>query len=209
VVPAQICQGPGVGRPIHELTLAELKKIECGTLRHPNYPTQQAAPGTRIPTLDEVFSLAPRGRFDFNIETKIFASKPELTPPPQRFVELVLAEIRKHRLEERVILQSFDFRTLRAMKKLEPRIRLSALDETGGRSFPEVAREAGAGIVSPHFRLVTPEGVAAAHAAGLQVVPWTANEPAQWEKLAAAKVDGIISDDPARLIEWLKARKLR
>jgi glycerophosphoryl diester phosphodiesterase len=107
-------------------------------------------------------------------------------------------------------VQSFDFRTLEAMKRRNPRVRLSALfepRETG--DLVKRTLEAGAAILSPHFRLVTPELVAAAHAARLQVVPWTANEPALWEKLAAAGVDAIISDDPAALLAWLKQRKLR
>jgi len=56
---------------------------------------------------------------------------------------------------------------------------------------------------------VTPEKVAAAHAGGLEVVPWTVNSPADWDKLIAAKVDAIISDDPAELIAYLKAKGLR
>ena len=80
-----------------------------------------------MPTLDEVFALAPKGKFLFNIETKISAQRPELAPPPEEFVRLVLAAIRKHHLESRVVLQSFDFRTLHEMKKLAPEIRLSAL----------------------------------------------------------------------------------
>jgi glycerophosphoryl diester phosphodiesterase len=56
---------------------------------------------------------------------------------------------------------------------------------------------------------VTAEKVRAAHAAGLQVVPWTANTPEDWERLADAGVDAIISDDPARLISYLKRRGLR
>ena len=109
-----------------------------------------------------------------------------------------------HHLEARVILQSFDFRTLLAMKKLAPEIRRSALYEGPARDFVQIAKEAGAQIVSPNIRLVTPEQVAAAHAAGLQVVPWTANTPQEWDRLIAAKVDAIISDDPAALIAHLK-----
>jgi glycerophosphoryl diester phosphodiesterase len=108
-----------------------------------------------------------------------------------------------------VILQSFDFRTLHAMKKLAPEIRLSALYEKGPDSFVEIARRAGAQIVSPEASLVTPKQVEAAHAAGLQVVPWTANTPAEWDALIAARVDAIISDDPAALIAYLKEKKLR
>jgi glycerophosphoryl diester phosphodiesterase len=117
--------------------------------------------------------------------------------------------VRKHRLEKRVILQSFDFRTLRAMKELAPEIRLSALVEKDNREFTEIAREAGAGIISPQFELVTPAKTKAAHAAGLEVVPWTANDPADWQRLVDAGVDAIISDNPEALIEWLRQRGLR
>jgi len=35
------------------------------------------------------------------------------------------------------------------------------------------------------------------------VIPWTANTPADWDRLIAAEVDGIITDDPAALIAHL------
>jgi glycerophosphoryl diester phosphodiesterase len=209
VLPAATCQGPpGLSAVIRELTLEQLRQWDCGSRKNPAYPKQQPVPGTKAPTLDEVFALAPGGRFQFNIETKIFRDKPEYTPPPEEFARLVLAAIRRHRIEKRVIVQSFDFRTLQAMKKLAPEIRLSALIERWC-DFVEAAREAGAGIISPQFRLVTADQVKAAHAAGLEVVPWTANEPGEWEALAAAGVDAIITDDPAELIAWLKRHGLR
>ncbi|MEO7653318.1 MAG: glycerophosphodiester phosphodiesterase [Bryobacteraceae bacterium] len=205
----EICKGPGAPRAIRALTFAELRQWDCGALRNPKYPRQTPAPGTPMPSLDEVLALAKRGSFSFNIETKIFKDHPEYTPSPERFAELVLASVRKHHLTSRVILQSFDFRTLHAMKKLEPSMRLSALYEKGERSFVDVAKEAGASIISPQFTLVTPEKVKAAHAARLQVVAWTANTPAEWDALIRAKADAIISDDPAGLIAHLKERKLR
>ena len=178
-------------------------------MTNPLFPKQQAVPGTRMPTLDEVFALAPRGNFDFNLETKISPKRPELTPSPEEFARLVLEQIRKHKLEKRVILQSFDFRTLVAMRKLAPEIRLSALTATDQRDFAAIAAEAAnAEIVSPQFQLVTPEKVAAAHKAGIQVVPWTADKPADWDNLIAAKVDAIISDDPVALLAYLKAKGL-
>jgi glycerophosphoryl diester phosphodiesterase len=201
------CAGPKEHVAIRELTLAELKQYDCGARKNPAYPKQKAIPGTRIPTLDEVFALAPRGRFHFNIETKIFRSKPDYTPSPEEFTRLVLDVVRRHKLERRVILQSFDFRTLHAMKKLAPEIRISALFEGAPRDFVEVAREAGAQIVSPNYTLVTKEQVEGAHKAGLQVVPWTANTEQDWEKLIGAGVDAIISDDPAELIAYLKRRR--
>ena len=148
----------------------------------------------------------PRGKFLFNIETKSFPDHPELTPPPEEFARLVLAVVRKHHLESRVVLQSFDFRTLHAMKKLAPEIRRAALWEGRPRSFVEIGKEAEAQIVSPQFRLVTPEQVKAAHAAGFEVLPWTPNAPVEWKRLVDAGVDGIITDDPAALIAFLSPR---
>jgi glycerophosphoryl diester phosphodiesterase len=198
-----ICSGPKEHPGIRELTLAEVRQYDCGSKKNPLYPKQKPVPGTRIPTLDEVFALAPRGKFDFNIETKISRTAPELAPPPEEFARLVLDVIRKHRLENRVMIQSFDFRTLHAMKKLAPEIRLSALYDGEPRDFVAIAQEAGATIVSPQYRLVTREQVDRAHAAGLRVVPWTANSPADWRKLIDAGVDAIITDDPAELIRYL------
>ena len=205
-----VCKGPQETAVIHQLTLAQVREWDCGAIQNPRFSTQQTVPGTRMPTLDDVFRLAPRGTFDYNIETKIFPDKPEYTPSPEEFARMVLAKIREYKLEKRAILQSFDFRTLVAMRKLAPEIRLSALFERDQREFPAIAADAGsAGIVSPEYHLVTPAKVEAAHKAGLQVVPWTANEEADWARLVEAKVDAIITDDPARLIAYLKSKGLR
>lgn len=205
------CTGPANAktRVIREMTLAELRQWDCGAKANPGFPKQQAVPGTRVPTLDEVYALASRGAFEFNVETKIFPQRPSVTPAPERFAELMLAAIRKHKLERRVIVQSFDFRTLQVLRQRAPEVRLSALLSFPMQDFVASAHDAGAIIVSPNVKLVTQEKVKAAHAAGLQVVPWTANTPEEWKMLVDAGSDAIISDDPAALIAWLKVRKLR
>jgi glycerophosphoryl diester phosphodiesterase len=197
------------GIAIRWLSYSELSRYDCGAVRHPDFPRQVPVPGSRIPTLDEILRMAAPSRVEFNIETKISGTRPELAPAPDRYVALVLQLLQKHRLEARTILQSFDFRPLLAMKRLHPQMRLAALDETGKFDFVTLARQAQAQIVSPRWDLVTPSKVAAAHAAGLQVVPWTANEPAQWQPLIGAGVDGIITDDPDALLAYLRARGLR
>jgi len=209
VLEPPVCNGAVPSAVIHQLTLQQVKQWDCGAVRNPKFPNQQPVPGTRIPTLDELLNLGGQGKFDFNIETKSFADKPELTPDPETFASMVLAKVHAHKLEDRVILQSFDFRTLRAMHKLNPRIRLAALTEHDLRDFVVIAKEAEAGIISPHYSLVTAEKVSAAHAARIQVVVWTANTPDLWDKLIEARVDAIISDDPGELIRYLRARGLR
>jgi glycerophosphoryl diester phosphodiesterase len=177
---------------IHELTLAQVRAR------------------TNIPTLDEVLSLSTQGSFDYNLETKSFAAKPQYTPPPEEFAGLVMEKVRKHGLEKRVTLLSFDFRILLAAATMAPEIRRSALTHFDLRAFEKIAQEGGlAQIVSPHYRLVTKKKVRAAHAAGIQVAAWTVNKPAGWDKMIAADVDAIVCDDPAELIAYLKAKDLR
>jgi glycerophosphoryl diester phosphodiesterase len=60
-----------------------------------------------------------------------------------------------------------------------------------------------ANVLSLHHALVTPVVVSAAHRRGAPVLAWTANDPALVERLAAAGVDGIVSDDPGLVARTL------
>ena len=218
----RICAGPALppGTTIHSLTLAQLKQYDCGAKALPAFPRQLPVPHTAIPTFDEVLDLAPQGAFQFNVETKIFPAHPDFTPSPEVFVRMINDAVLRHHLESRIILQSFDFRTLHAMRALNPRIRLSALfgqsqyDVMMGitdpdKSFTHIAHVAGlrpGDFLSPDQSLVTPAEVATAHALHLQVAPYTINTPEGWRKLADAQVDAIITDDPAALLTWLRAQ---
>lgn len=203
-----ICTGPRGKTAIRDLTLAQIREWDCGKTPNPRFPRQMPIPGTRMPTLDEVFALAEGNRVQFNVETKIFAGRPELAPEPHEFVRAVLDVIREHRLENRVKLLSFDFRTLDAMRKIAPEIGLVALWEGDAqRDFVSIAHEAGAATVSPHYSLVTSEKVTAAHREGMEIIAWTANAPGEWDLLIADEVDAIVSDDPAELIAYLEARR--
>jgi glycerophosphoryl diester phosphodiesterase len=204
-----ICQSPGPARAIRDLTLAEIEHWDCGSLRNRRFRKQKTVPGARVPTLDQVLGLADRGDFLFNIEVKSFPERPSLAPPPERFAELVYQTIRRHKLEKRVIVQSFDFRILHAMRRLAPAIRLGALYAGPPRSFVAIAHRAGAEIVAPYHVLASARQVRDAHAAGLQVVAWTANRPRDWRRLIAAQVDAIITDDPGGLRAYLKERSAK
>jgi len=214
------CDGPPLapGTPIRALTLAELKRYDCGAHTLAAFPHQVAVPHTTIPTFDEVLDLAPKGKFEFNVETKIFPNHPEFTPSPEEFVRMINEAVVRHGLESRVILQSFDFRTLHAMRVVNPKIRLSALfgesryDAMMGinepdKSFAAIAKQSGADILSPDQSLVTAAEVAKAHELGLQVAPYTVNDEAGWCRMADAEVDAIITDDPAGLLAWLRAQR--
>jgi glycerophosphoryl diester phosphodiesterase len=200
-----ICTSPDAPSAIRNLTLAQLQRWDCGARPNPRFRKQTPIPGARVPTLDQVLDLSGRGPFLFNIEVKSFAQRLALSPPPDRFAELVYQAVCKHKLEDRVIVQSFDFRILHAMRRLSPLIRLGALYVGRPKSLVEIARRAEAGIVAPYHGLASRKRVAAAHGAGLQVIAWTANRPRDWKRLIAAKVDAIITDNPEALLAYLVA----
>jgi glycerophosphoryl diester phosphodiesterase len=203
VLEGPLCIGPtGAAERaiIRETPFNEVRRWDCGSVRHPDFPRRVLIPGARIPSLDEVFRLA--GRFRFNVEIKSFPERPELTPAPAEFARLVVESIRGNGVDARVMVQSFDFRVLREVKKLLPEVPLGALFEEDA-DFIEITRSAGARIVAPRHVFVTAAKVREAHRAGLSVIPWTANEEPDWERLALAGVDGIITDDPASLIAYL------
>lgn len=135
-----------------------------------------------------------------NIEIKSYPRHPENGPEPHEFARLVLAA----GLPERVLIQSFDFRVLRAVREIGAHMALSALWEGEERDYRDIASEAGSQSVSIHFPLIDATKVGDAHHAGIRVLTWTANGPATWETMVAAGVDGIITDDPAGLIAFLR-----
>jgi len=205
-----ICQGGEARRPVRSLTVTELRRYDCGSLKHPAFPRQQPVPGARIPTLDEVFDLA--GKYPdirFNVEIKSSAQWKDYAPEPREYCEMVAAAIRRRKLERRVFVQSFDFRIVTEMKKIAPEFVLAALYGAGERSFVDIARETGVNVVTPNFKLVTARKVQEAHEAGVQIVPWTVDTPEEWDRLIGAGVDGIITNDPAALVAHLKTKGLR
>lgn len=201
--------------PFRTLTLAEVKRFDCGALPHERFPKQKRIAGVKIPTLDEVFELVKKSKHpaaksvEFNIETKSFPAHPELTPAPAAFAKKVVAVVKKHGMARRTIVQSFDYRTLAATKKLEPKIRIAMLQPDGLVPLVPVAKSLGAEIVSPHHEWITKAEVAKLRKAGIRVIPWTANDQKAWARLVELGVDGIITDDPAALIAYLEKKKLR
>jgi glycerophosphoryl diester phosphodiesterase len=194
VLKRRIYAGPRGGRMIREMTLAGLGRWRCG--------------GEPMPALAAVLDLAAASGVRLDLELKSFPARPELAPPPERFAALLAAAVEEARAAPRVLALSFDFRVLAALRRRAPGIRRGALYQFGAHGFTRVARVAGTTVVAPYHRVVTRRRVEAAHRAGIEVIAWTANRPRDWERLARAGVDAIITDDPARLLAWLRGRGL-
>ena len=221
---SDLCLGPDGRRVdgcpmIHDLLLSEVQSYDCGSLKNPDFKNQVPQPGTRIPTLDQVFrfvktsSLPGAASVLFNIETKFHVTRnrdkrvKDQPVSPQEFVRLILEKVREHELTDRVILESFDYRTLVEMRLREPRIQIAALTSDTQEDLRETADGLKPDYISPHTILINRKTVAALHQRGVKVLPWTVNKPSKWEELIQWGVDGIITDDPKALVDYLKARR--
>lgn len=124
---------------IRTMNLPDLKKFDVGETS-PFAPngyweahgrTQKKVPGSRLATLEEVFKLVKAWGNDkvfLNIETKSYCY-PEnpLNPDPRRWVKKFHALAKKYGMLNRVMLQSFDWRTLEIIKEIDPSIPTVAL----------------------------------------------------------------------------------
>jgi glycerophosphoryl diester phosphodiesterase len=116
----------------------------------------------------------------------------------------IVEEVRKAGVVERTIVRSFDHRSVRALRQLEPRLTTVALISGTALISPvAIAHDVGATIYAPEYRFVDKKLIDAAHSDGLRVIPWTVNGPEIWERLIAWGVDGLTTDHPDRLGAWL------
>ncbi|HUQ26725.1 MAG TPA: glycerophosphodiester phosphodiesterase, partial [Burkholderiales bacterium] len=201
------------GPTIYSLTYDELRRYDVGRLKPGSayakrFPTQKALDGARVPRLADLFGMAGRSNVRFNIETKLLASHPDETLPPEAFARALIKEIRKAGLERRTTIQSFDFRTLKVVEREAAEIETVYLTE-GEHSDPARVREAGARVWSPDFKALSRQVVDEAHRLGLRIVAWTVNEPADIQRMIDWRIDGIISDYPERVIAALKQSRER
>ena len=121
---------PYVGKYVNTLTLAQVRTMDCGSLRQAAHPDQELHPGERMPTLSQVLELVDASKardVTLNIETKVEAGAPTETAPREQFVQEVVTDVRAAGLVDQVTIQSFDWGALMRMREVEPRFPLVAL----------------------------------------------------------------------------------
>lgn len=198
---------------IYEMLYEQTQQFDVGLKPHPRFPKQQKTKAHK-PKLSTVIdsaeaytkakSLPP---IQYNIETKSTAATDGIYhPKPEEFVDLIMSVIQEKKIEDRVIIQSFDIRTLQFIHKKYPGIRTAYLYEPPSiNSFNSRLKELGftPTIYSPDYSTVTNAIVKECKELGIKLIPWTVNDLAKMKELKRMGVDGIISDYPD-LFEQLK-----
>ncbi len=199
---------------VRSLSLKQLQSFQCGMFTDSRFPRQILSP-QKIPTLAEVFEMVLASKHPaaksvrFNIEMKTVPPRPELTPSAVKYATLLLQVAGKYKLTDRIVVQSFDYRTIAAIKKQDAKVKTAQLTSSSYLDFPALAQNVGANIMSPEFKSIDKAAVDALRNVRVKTIPWTANEPQEWDYLVSIGVDGIITDFPKELIEYLKQKRHR
>ncbi|RZK51612.1 MAG: glycerophosphodiester phosphodiesterase [Pedobacter sp.] len=189
---------------IFKMDYEEVKKYDVGSKVHARFPGQQKFKaykpllGELIDSVERYVKLNKLAKPDYNIETKLIRKGDgEFQPSPEEFVELIMDVVKQKKLEKRVIIQSFDIRSLQYLHQKYPKIRTAlAIDEK--EDFENNIRDLGfkPTIYSPYSVLVGKNLVDKCHKAGIKIIPWTVNSVKDLEYLIGLGVDGIITDYP-------------
>lgn len=184
-----------VGR-VRDHTAAELAEAEIGSWFDREHPGgEQAFTGTRLTTLDEVFA-----RFGSALRYHVEIKGPEETIP-----RLILESVRRHGLEQQVMVTSFQLDQLERLRAIDGEIPICLLAKRDLEESIDVATRAGFNQLAIRAADLTPELVALGRAAGIDIRAWGIHDEADMERALAAGVSGMTLNWPDRLLRRLQS----
>ena len=172
----------GSGR-LADWRYAALARLDAGSWFHPRFQRE------RILLLSQALRAVPTP-MQINVELKRSLRRRAWRRPLMRLM-------RGKRFLPRVLLSSFEPTLLTPLRSSGVRLALICRREAD-RSLA-LAIRLGCWAWHPFHALVTPRRVALAHAAGLRVHAWTVDDVERARRLIRLGVDGVFTNDPARL----------
>lgn len=195
---------------IYKMTYDEVRQFDVGSLGNKDFPQQEKMKVAK-PLLKDVFTeLAkfarenkmPTPHYNIEIKTEGVTGDDVYHPKPDIFAKIVYDELRADKMEKNAIVQSFDIRALKEMRKLSRTIPLSLLVSNRDGVVKNLENLGfDPEIYSPNYLLIDADTVSICHKRGIKVLPWTVNETADLERMKAFDLDGLITDYPDRAIK--------
>ena len=226
---------------IFDLTYEELLKFDVGSINKLSrygrrFVNQKPLENQRIPKLSELLDLSSKNKSEnllINLEIKSTPDEENLTPAPEDTVKLVVNEINKSNLKDKIIVSSFDWRTLTEIKNQYPEISrayltyqqvrgmkikktiynrspwMSFLPFYEDHELPKIIKSQGGKAWHPYRKDITKKLVDISHQEDLPVNVWTVNEEYEMLKMIEYGVDGIMTDYPLRLKELCEKENIK
>lgn len=191
---------------LYKMPYHEVARYDVGMKTNPHFPKQKKMKAVKpllSDVIEQVESYCDKNKKTkpyYNIETKTTPATDNLYhPAPDAFVDEMMKVIEQHNISDRVVVQSFDIRTLQYLHKQYPSVKTSLLIEPS--ELVTVRKKLSLlgfqpNIVSPEYHMVTENLIHTLHQQNMHIIPWTVNDSAQIERLRSMGVDGVISDYP-------------
>jgi glycerophosphoryl diester phosphodiesterase len=183
----------GDRRRLGDVRLADLKKLRFQPKLAREFPDE------RIPTLDEVLTLAG-GQIKMNIELKFYGTTHASLA--RKAVDI----IRAHGFEHDCVVASLDYHGLLEVKKIDPGLKTAVIlppTTTGDITRLDVD------CLEVHKDLATDKMLRKAHRQGKKVLVWTVDDRREMRRFLDRGVDSIITNKPGLLVELRKERDER
>ncbi|MGO1652341.1 glycerophosphodiester phosphodiesterase [Senegalia sp. (in: firmicutes)] len=177
---------------IKDMTLDQIKLLDAGSKFSEEFA------GEEIPTLEELIILTKNTNIILNIEIK--NNKMNYPRIEEKLVEL----IKKYKIEERVIISSFNHNTIYKIKELDENLKTGILYSRNIKRPIRFAKNIRANALHPKHKRVDFKLMIKAKLMGLEINTFTINNTKQMNKMFKYRVDGIITDYPDKAIEFRK-----
>jgi glycerophosphoryl diester phosphodiesterase len=159
-------------------------------------------PGEKVGKTDAQRERATRVVIDLELKRE-----PYKEASGEALEHAVVTVVRSASAVEHTAVRSFDHRAVLAVRQLEPRLRTGVLIAGTAPVDPvALVRSAGADGYYPDFTFLDRQQVEQCRQAGIRVVPWTVNDPQDWDRLIKWGVDGITTDYPAQCSRFIDSR---
>ena len=200
---------------LFEMPYDSIRQYQLGMKYDPEFPKQKRIK-TYKPLLSEVIDsvetyvrkhhLKP---VQYNIEIKSYRDAEHFNPDPETFSKLVMGVLKKHKMEDRVYIQSFDIRPLQYIHKHYPSYKLSFLiSKNNTQTLQQNLDQLGftPAVYSPEYPMVDASLMKGIRQNHMAIIPWTVDKEEDWRKLIHLGVDGIITNYPDQLIKFLSQK---
>jgi len=154
-----------------------------------------AGNGQQIPLLKEVIVTINR-RAKLNIELKDSASN-------ELILQLIEQLVQQGWHYDDFMISSFIHQDLQWFKQHQPKLAIGALSAGVMVGYAQFAQELDAFAINLSADSINQAIIDDAHARGLKVFVYTVNDPREFLRFSDMGVDGLFTDYPARLNQWL------
>ena len=219
---------------IIDLTYDQISKFEVGSLNKltkygRRFLNQKKLPNQKIPKLSQLLDLTTKNNNSnliINLEIKSTPVQENLTPSPEMLAKIVLDEVNKSSLIDKIIYSSFDWRVLREIKNYNSEIPRAYLtqdqrniyDQSPWMDFtplhnnvdlPKLIKAHGGKAWHPYHKNINEKNIKIAQSENLPVNVWTVNKEKDMVRMIDYGVDGIMTDYPVQLKELCEKKNIK